>query len=352
MRGKKLNPVMIVFIIILIFILGICIFLGLRRQTGGEDTQIDTSVQGSEVTETEIGTETESESETMTETEVEPEPPTGTLEGIETFTIFGVDSRSNQLGKDTLSDSIMIIRVDHDMGTVKVASVYRDCMVYIPGKGYEKITHAHFYGGPELAIRTVNENFDLRAENYVTVNFNTMIELVDSIGGVEIELSDAEASVMNSERITGAGTYLLNGKEALTFSRIRKIDTDFKRTERQREVLFKIFEKAKPMSYKEKLDLAEGLLDNINTSYTEEEILVLLYSLSKYQIEEMTAFPEVFYAGNIYGWVEIPWSLVDMNAALHQFLYGTTDYTPSTKVQEHSDYLCQLVSGPTHDKRK
>lgn len=350
MKTKKLNPVMIVFIIILICILGLCVFLGLRRQEGGTDTQTDTSVQGSEVTESEPGTE--SESETMTETETEPEPPTDTMEGIETFTIFGVDSRTNQLGKDVHSDSIMIVRVNHDAGTVKVASVYRDCMVYIPGKGYEKITHAHCYGGPELALSTINENFDLHAKDYVTVNFNTMIELVDSIGGIEIELTDAEAAVMNSQRITGAGTYLLNGKEALTFSRIRKIDTDFKRTERQREVLFKIFEKAKPMSYKEKLKMAEGLLDNINTSYTEDEILVLLYSLSKYEIEEMWAFPEVFYAGDIYGWVEIPWSLVDMNAAMHKFLYGTTDYVPSDKVQEHSDYLCQLVSGPTHDKRK
>ena len=348
MKTKRLNPIMIVFIIILICILGLCVFLGLRRQEGGKDTQTDTDMQGSEATESETGTETE----TMTETEPDPEPPTETMEGIETFTIFGVDSRTNQLGKDVHSDSIMIVRVNHDAGTVKVASVYRDCMVYIPGKGYEKITHAHCYGGPELALSTINENFDLHAKDYVTVNFNTMIELVDSIGGIEMELTDAEAAVMNSERITGAGTYLLNGKEALTFSRIRKIDTDYKRTERQREVLFKIFEKAKPMSYKEKLKMAEGLLDNINTSYTEDEILVLLYSLSKYEIEEMWAFPEVFYAGDIYGWVEIPWSLVDMNAAMHKFLYGTTDYVPSDKVQEHSDYLCQLVSGPTHDKRK
>ena len=350
MKTKKLIPVMMVFIIILICILGLCIFLGLHRRGGGTDTQTDTSVQGSEVTESETGIE--SESETMTETETEPEPPTETMEGIETFTIFGVDSRTNQLGKDTHSDSIMIVRVNHDAGTVKVASVYRDCMVYISGKGYEKITHAHCYGGPELALSTINENFDLHAQDYVTVNFNTMMELVDSIGGIEIELTDAEAAAMNSERITGAGTYLLNGKEALTFSRIRKIDTDFKRTERQREVLFKIFEKAKPMSYREKLKMAEGLLDNINTSYTDDEILVLLYSLSKYEMEEMGAFPEVFYAGDIYGWVEIPWSLADMNAAMHKFLYGTTDYGPSDKVQEYSDYLCQLVSGPTHDKRK
>ena len=341
---------MIVFIIALICILGICVFLGLHRDGGGEDTPIDTSTQGSEVVETE--TESETESEIIIETETELEPPTETMEGIETFVIFGVDSRTSLQGNGANSDSIMIIRVNHDAGTVKVASVYRDCMVYIPGKGYEKITHAHAYKGPELALSTINENFDLHAEDYVTVNFNTMIELVDSIDGIEIELTDAEAAVMNSERITGAGTYLLNGKEALTFSRIRKIDTDFKRTERQREVLFKIFEKGKTLSYREKVKLLEGLLDNINTSYSDDEILVLLYSLSKYEIEEMTAFPEVFYAGDIYGWVEIPWTLVDMNAAMHKFLYGTTDYVPSAKVQEHSDYLCQLVSGPTHDKRK
>ncbi len=349
MKHKKINPVMVIFVLVLICVLGVCILLGMQRQANQKDT--DTETQGSEITETGTDTESDTESETETTTENLQIPDTNP-EGTETLVIFGVDSRSNQLGKDTRSDSIMIVQVDHEAGTVKVASVYRDCMVHIEGKGYEKITHAHQYGGPELALSTVNSNFDLNAENYVTVNFNTMRKLVDNIGGIEIELTDAEAVVMNSERITVAGTYLLNGSEALTFSRIRKIDTDYKRTERQREVLFKIFEKTKTLSYGDKIELLEDLLDNINTSYRKDDILELLYSLSKYNIQEMTAFPEVFYAGNIYGWVEIPWSLVDMNAAMHKFLYGVTEYTPSAKVQEYSGHMSQLVDGPTHDKRK
>ena len=349
MKNKKLNPWILGFVIFLVLILGACVFFGMRELKDNKDTQIDTETQGSE-----IDTESETESEVDTETETELKPPSGMVEGVETFVLFGVDSRTNQLGKDTHSDSIMVMSVNHDAGTVRVASIYRDCLVNIPGKGYEKITHAHCYGGPELALQTVNQNFDLYAEHYVTVNFNTLKELVDSLGGVEITLTDKEASVMESDRITGAGTYVLNGAEALTYSRIRYIDTDYKRTERQRDVLFQIFEKGKPLSYGEKLDLVEGLLDNINTNYEKDEILVLLYSLSKYEIEQMSAFPEVFYAGYVADkdWVEVPWYLTDMNQALRQFLYGITEYTPSDRVQEYSDAISQLVSGPNHDKRK
>ena len=347
MKTKKLNPVMIVFVIVLVLVLGVCVFFATRQPNGEEDTQGSTEFQGSEVI------NSESESEPDTDTETEPDAPEGSAEGTETFAIFGVDSRTNQLGKGTRSDSIMLVYVNHDEGTVKVASIYRDCMVHIEGKGYEKITHAHGYGGPALAISTINENFDLNIEKYVTVNFNAMTELVDSLGGVEVELTDKEAEAMKDERFTGAGTYLLDGSEALKFSRIRKIDTDYKRTERQREVLFKIFEKSKDLSYGEKFKLVENMLEKINTNYSQDEILVLLYSLSKYEITEMGAFPQVFYGGTVEGaWVEVPCTLIDMNAALHEFLYGTTEYTPSEKVEEYSAVIRQKVDGPNHDMRK
>ena len=342
MKNKKLNPIMIGLILVLLVALGVCVFFATRKPAEGDGTQVSTEDLG-RLTET-----PESESET------EPEPPAGFLEGSEVFAIFGGDSRSGKLGKESHSDSIMLVHVDHDAGTVRIASIYRDCMVHVEGRGFEKITHAHYAGGPELAVSTINENFDLNIENFITVNFTNVTELVDLIDGVEIELSEKENAIVQAteDQKTESGKYLLNGAQALLFSRIRKIDTDYKRTERQREVLFEIFGKAKAMTYMEKLELVEEMIEDINTSYSQDEILVLLYSLSKYEITEMTAYPQVFYGGWVEGsWVEVPWTLVDMNASLHQFLYGTSDYTPSEKVQEYSDYISQKVSGPNHDKR-
>ncbi len=346
MEKKKLNPIMMVFIALLVVVLGVCVFFATRKQN--ENT--DPTSQESESTWAESETDTDSE----TETESEPDPPMGDTEGEETFVIFGGDSRSGSLGKESHSDSIMLVHVNHDAGTVKVASVYRDCMVYIEDKGYQKITHAHYIGGPELALSTINNNFDMNIENYVTVNFANMEKLVDLIGGVEIELSERELGVVKPEESqkTADGKYLLNGTQALAFSRIRKLDNDYKRTERQREVLFEIFSTAKTMGYGKKLELVEEMLDEINTSYDQDEILLLLYSLSKYEITEMTAYPKVFFGGTVEGsWVEVPCTLVDMNASMHEFLFGTTDYVPSEKVKEYSAVIAAKVDGPNHDMR-
>lgn len=274
-------------------------------------------------------------------------------QGQETFVIFGVDSREDELGVGTRSDSIMIVHVDHTTGVVKVASVFRDCMVHIDGYGYEKITHAHQYGGPDLALSTVNENFDMEAADYVTVNFGSVAELVDLIGGIEFTITDAEAQRMGS-RFTGAGTYLLSGDEVVTYTRIRSTaGGDYKRSERQREMLFAIFEKAKDFSTEERIELVEMMIDEIATSYHQDELVDLLYYLTQYKITDMAAFPEVFYGGSIDGaWVEVPVTLVDMNASLHEFLFGEKDYVPSEEVEEYSSILEGKVSGANTDLRE
>ena len=118
--------------------------------------------------------------------EVEEEPEVNQ----ETFAIFGVDSRENNLGKGTRSDSLMVVNVDNTNKTVYIASVYRDCYVQIEGHGLDKITHAHSFGGPELAMDTLNTNFDLDIQKYITVNFMNVAELVDYIGGIEQDIKE------------------------------------------------------------------------------------------------------------------------------------------------------------------
>ena len=186
--------------------------------------------------------------------EVEEEPEVNQ----ETFAIFGVDSRENNLGKGTRSDSLMVVNVDNTNKKVYIASVYRDCYVQIEGHGLDKITHAHSFGGPELAMDTLNTNFDLDIQKYITVNFMNVAELVDDMDGIEQDITEEETKYINgyidelngirgtsSAHITEAGTYTLDGTQAVAFSRIRYTEGgDYKRSERQRTVLFKIFSKA------------------------------------------------------------------------------------------------------------
>lgn len=285
-------------------------------------------------------------------------------DGIETFVIFGVDSRSNSLGKGTRSDSIMVIAVDHENKKVRVASIYRDCMVHIEGHGYEKITHAHSYGGPELALATVNENLDLDAEHYVTVNFNSVADLIDKIGGVEQDIDSAEAGAINnlidgvnkvrgtnSGHITAAGDYLLDGTQAVAYSRIRyTAGGDYKRSERQRTILFKVFEKAKTLDVNDRITLMEDMLNKVNTNYQSDELAAILYYISSYKIDDMAAFPLVFHGGITDGaWVEVPVTLVDMADSMHEFLYEETDYTPSATVSDYSAVLYNKRSSANND---
>ena len=343
MKNTKIKPLYIGLVAVLLVLLGVLIGVAASKNNNSGNKDNTENVSG-----TTEGTEEGNKQVEVPSTQIQVDE----AEGQETFVIFGVDSRSNQLGKGTRSDSIMIVHVDHDAKTVKVASVFRDCMVHIEGHKFEKITHAHSYGGPTLALSTINENFDLNATHYITVNFNSVADLVDQIGGIDYYITNEECSHMGS-RFTEAGQYHLSGSEVVTYSRIRKAaGGDYKRSERQRDMLFEIFEKSKTLSTLERINLAEEMLDEINTNYKQDEIVEMLYYLSQYDITGMDAFPKVFYGGTVDGaWVEVPVTLVDMNAALHEFLFGTTDYTPSETVKEYSETLRNKVSGANNDLR-
>ena len=284
--------------------------------------------------------------------------------GIEEFALFGVDSRSDQLDKGTRSDSIMIVRVDHDAKKIRMVSIFRDCMMNIDGHGYQKVTHAHAFGGPELAVDTLNKNLDLDIKNYVTVNFNTVGEIIDEVGGIVQDIDASEAKVINgyidevnkvrgtsSSHIDSAGTYTLDGTQAVAYSRIRyTAGGDYRRAERQRTVLFKVFESAKQMNTAAKIKMVSDLIGHVNTNYNTDEILSVFKNLADYTVEDSTAYPQVFYGGKVDGaWVEVPTTLADMATGVHQFLEGDTGYTPSATVKEYSSALSGKVSGPNND---
>ncbi|MCI5950998.1 MAG: LCP family protein [Anaerostipes sp.] len=282
-------------------------------------------------------------------------------DGTETFLIFGVDTREKNLGKGTRSDSIMVVDVNHKSKEIRLASIFRDTYVSIEDHGLDKINHAHSFGGPDLAMDTVNRNFDLDIDKYITINFMNVSELVDDIGGIEMEITDSEAKYINgyidelnkieerdSEHITKAGTYTLDGVQAVAYTRIRyTAGGDYKRAERQRTILFKIFEKAKTLESDQLLDLADKFLDEISTNYHSDDVTEILYYLAKYDIVDTKAFPTSLWGGKIDGvWYGVPVTLESNARELHEFLYPKEDYEPSDTVEEISNRIRQVADTP------
>ena len=185
--------------------------------------------------------------------------------------LFGVDSADVSTGR---SDSIIIATIDTIHKKLKLTSVMRDSYVNISGIGNDKINHAYDFGGPQLAIKTLNENFNLNIEDFVAVNFDSLPKIIDMIGGVTVDITSEEVSHIPG--ISSAGTYNLNGAQALSYSRIRyATGGDYVRTERQRTILTKIFEKIltiNPMKYP---SLLNEVLPMVQTSLDYSKILEL-----------------------------------------------------------------------------
>lgn len=205
---------------------------------------------------------------------------------ITNIALFGIDSRSGGNADTGLSDAIIILSINHETNKVKLISIMRDSYVQINGRG-DKLTHAYGYGGAALAIKTLNENFNLDITDYVTVNFDQMAHVVDAVGGITLDVSEAERLSMNHniDEIRGsAGKFLyqsgknihLNGDQAVGYARIRNVDSDQARTGRQREVLMAVFEKVTTMSVLKYPSLAKSMIPMVTTSFSYSDVLEFL----------------------------------------------------------------------------
>ena len=200
--------------------------------------------------------------------------------------LFGVDAVEGGAGR---SDSIMIATIDTVNKKLKLTSIMRDSYVAIDGHGNDKINHAYAFGGPQLAIKTLNENFDLNIEDFASVNFETLPKIIDKVGGIELDIDADELKYINSyianlnningtnePSIASAGLQHVSGTQALAFCRIRYTSGgDYKRTERHREVLTKILEKIKTLPATSYPSLLSDILPMVNTSLDYSEILEL-----------------------------------------------------------------------------
>lgn len=278
------------------------------------------------------------------------------LAGYTNVALFGVDSRESNL-ESSNSDAILVISIDHDNKTVKMVSVYRDTLLDTGDGDYRKCNAAYLKGGPEQAVSMLNTNLDLDISNYISVDFNAVAEIVDLVGGVTVTLTDEEVVYMNdycveTSQVTGGdyqpiepeigGTYELNGVQAVSYARIRyTAGNDFKRTERQREIIQLVTEKVKKASPATLYKIADTVLPMVKTNFSKTQILSMGMSMISYTIKDSSGFPFELTGENLgdLGSCVIPTDLSLNVQELHELLFDDMNYQVSTQVMERSEKI-------------
>lgn len=221
------------------------------------------------------------------------------MENKKVFNILLIGCDAREEGGRGRSDSIILISINKESEQLIATSIMRDIYVEIPGHGNNRINAAYAYGGADLLVETVEKNFKIQIDRYASVDFFVFMDIVDQMGGVDLEISDEEFLVANAyinelnvlldepygtDWLPGGGPHHLNGKQALGYSRIRYVgDADFERTKRQRTVLEQIFNKVKDYNLIELNSLLNIILPEITTDLTEGEAITLALEMNAYR---------------------------------------------------------------------
>lgn len=275
------------------------------------------------------------------------------LTGYRNVAIFGVDSRSDDYGKGNRSDCIIIASINNKTHDVKLISVYRDTYVQIEGHGLDKITHAYSYGEAPLALKTLNTNLDLNIKEFVTVNFDSVSDAVDALGGIKMDITAAEVKYINdyidatgqitgkkSSHITKAGTYVLDGVQAVAYSRIRyTAGGDYKRTERMRDVITAMIAKLKTKSVAEMNRIADLILPKVYTNLSMTDLLSMIPVATSFNVAESIGWPYETKGKTMDRWYGIPVTLESNVKRLHQEAFGDTSYEVPTSVRTISQKI-------------
>ena len=293
------------------------------------------------------------------------------MTGYTTYALFGLDHRSkNEKLNTENSDTIIIASINNDTKAVKLVSVYRDTLLNVKDDTYSKANSAYALGGPTNAVSMLNTNLDLNITDYVAIDFNALVTVVDCLGGLDIPLSYAEIVHMNNYCVetseeTGKSytpvelpdpkpedeeaivdTYHLNGVQATSYCRIRyTASLDMGRTERQRRVIQMIVDKAKKAGLSTIFDIMDQVFPMVKTSVSKTEILKMIPAMIGYSIDETTGFPNDYKFAQVKGSVIVPTTLESTVLKMHQFLYGDTSYTPTQDVLNRSAQITNIAGG-------
>lgn len=266
--------------------------------------------------------------------------------------LFGLDTRATDETMGSRSDTIMIASLNRETKEVKLVSVYRDTLLQQDDGTYNKANAAYSFGGAEEAIAMLNRNLDMDIQHYITVDFTALVHVIDAVGGIEIDVQEDEVSQLtgyaveiientgiDSMGVSEPGLQLLNGVQATAYARIRYTEgDDYRRTERQREVLTKTAAKLQQADLGTLNTIIDKVFPMVETNFTLPEILAYAKDIAKYWFGETTGFPfdkDTMVYGDA-GDSVIPWTLASNVKELHQLLFPELSYTPSYQVQDIS----------------
>lgn len=287
------------------------------------------------------------------------------MKGYTTIALVGIDSRDDKLKSDWNSDTMIIASINNDTKKVKLVSVYRDTYLCLGededgNNSYGLANSAYCTGGAKKMINMLNKNLDMNISDFVTVNFQAVAETVELLGGIDVEMKKEEVIHLNNycvetSKVTGMdytpleeieGVQHLNGVQAVAYARIRKTSgNDFRRAARQREVIYKIVEKAKNSSIATLNTVLDKIFPMIYTSLTEKEILSMGMNMLSYDIEDQTGFPfDHLYGDTVKEAMDgvdcvLPITLESNVIKLHEFLYPEDSYVPSNEVKTYSQEI-------------
>lgn len=274
------------------------------------------------------------------------------LRGYTTIALFGVDSRDMDTYKNAQSDSIIVCVIDNKNKEIRLMSVFRDTFMDVDGEGtYRKCNYAYARGGPKQSVEMLNRNLDLDIQEYVTVNWKAVADAIDAIGGVEIDVTEAEAAALvdpeyfvqkNTEDFVGrkggrvrAGHQTLNGVQAVAYCRIRHgAGDDYARAERQRIVLSQMISKAKGAGVGKLNKLIDAIFPEVSTSLSMSQVIGLATNVADYKIGETAGFPFEKQSTKlgVAGSVVVPCTMRSNVIEAYKFLYKKEDYEPSETV--------------------
>lgn len=356
-KRRRRNTILIIIeVIVLLAVLVACIYIYKMLDSGSDDDNggiVTDKVHDSN------GIPQGANDEVIDKMQNEEDNP---MKDYTLIALFGVDSRAANLNKEnSRSDTIMIAAIHKKTNEVKLVSVYRDTYLNTGDDYYAKCNTAYALGGYTQAVAMLNANLDLYIEDYITIGFAGLIETIDALGGIYVDVDSAEIKHLNNYQITMAedlnktytevtetGYQLLNGIQATAYCRIRYTKgDDYKRAERQREVVMAILEQAKKASLTELTEAVNGIIKQVSTSLTLDEILNVVASVKDYKIADQNGFPNstMRTSGTITGKGDcvVPVSLAKNVKWLHEFLFNDTDYQVSITVQSYSDTIYSQV---------
>lgn len=265
-------------------------------------------------------------------------------DGVINILLLGNDSRKQ--GTDGRSDTMILLSISNETKTIHITSLLRDMYVEIPGYKNNRLNAAYSYGGPQLLMEVLERNFDIDVNRYASVNFQAFADVVDAVGGVDLELSNEEVRYVNGYLVeynilegnpegthyldpSLSGMVHLNGPQALSYCRNRLIGNDFGRTQRQRKVLMAIIEKMPAALTSDPSELIDGILPNLTTNLTKKECMELSLQAARFLtydiVQESIPIKGSYSGASIRGMSVLEVDFEKNKEYIRKYIYGEGD---------------------------